>query len=797
VIKNLYAAEYPLFKYGALKTVGTIEDDPTTGIYRAAEPVGPIAAIVPCTNPTSTAIIKSLYAIKTRNSIVMLPHPRTRLCTGYAANLMAKYAEQAGAPHGCIQVAMPSREMSQHVMKHKDIKFILATGGPSMVNASYTSGKPSIGVGAGNAPALIDSTYDLRNALGDIVIGKTFDNGTICASEQSIIVLKEQYANAKTILEERGVHFVSGEDKAKLAAFFMPDGIHLNPEVVGKSAVHIASKAGISVSPETVALCVEATEIGASEVFSHEKLSPILALYNARCFEEGVDMARRLVENGGIGHTASLYSTNDTNIASFRAAVPAFHMIINAPSSLGAIGAKYTNLDPSLTLGVGTIGGSSSSGNVGPRELLNIKTVARKMQYPAYFSTPSVYSGRMCMGGALDDILLTLEADKKHVAVIVADPWALASESVDVVRKRLEAGGVRVFLFADFKGKPTFACIEKGVGMFRACKPDIVVVLGGGAAIDVAKVMRLHYEYPLLTQENMVSPFLEQRSRNIDVPVAHKLVRHFVAIPTTFAGAEMTPFAEIRMGKQTKVPVCSYALLPDTVIRDSRFIDSLPRRAAATSGFACLAQGIESYTSVLANKTTRNMSLDAIKTLHRHVVDAHYGQSEAREFVFEAAGQAAMAFGNTLLGVASAMAMRAGSRFDIPHGEALGIFLPHVVRFNASKKPLRAAAHPNYPRCMASEHYAEVADAIGVTKDCTTTEQKVHALVTALEITRDQLGLATSIQETGTVYEDEYMTSIDQLAEGAFGDQLGSSNPRYALMDEIRELFRKAWCNDA
>lgn len=781
VLKNLYASEYSLAKYKNLKTAGVVERDPIEGVYKVAEPMGPICAIVPCTNPACTVIIKALYALKTRNCMMFLPHPRTKLTSAYAANLVQKYALEAGAPADSIMCAMPSIEMSNHVMRHEQTKLILATGGPVMVQAAYSAGKPAIGVGSGNAPVLIDETYDLKEALSSVVIGKTFDNGTICASEQSVIVMEAVYEEAKRILTERGVHLLDNTEKAMLGKTFMPDGSHLNPEIVGKSPQVIANMAGLTIPEDSVALCVEASEVGATEVFSHEKLSPILALYKAKDFHEGVELARAIAHTGGLGHTSVLYTNpkNRDRIEHFHQRLPTYHISVNMPSSLGAIGIRYNfGVDPTFTVGVGSQGGSIASTNVGPRELIQIKTVAEKRDYLSTFEAPIIYSGRSCIRTALENL-----RGKGDMTVVVVSAGV---GNTGGFLKELQSQGYSGATFTDFGKHPTWECLQKGVQVMKDYKPDAIFAVGDENTINVAKLVRLVYENPKMSRDQLTAPFMETRWRSKQLPVKKSVA--LIAVPTTFSGAEMTGHAHIEDEDKVLLPVCLGASLqPDAVIQDSMYLTGLPKRDIAVTGLQALIQGIESFTSAGASSASRVLAKEAVKTIFFNLQDAVTSQ-DARQKVLVAAGQVGMAASNSGLGTATALASKFRSRFNVPQGVALGVFIEDVIDFNSSNNPRRVAATPNYKYPMAKQHYAELARHMGLTPE--TDEEAVDLLKSGIRGLKKCLRLPMYGRDV--VSEEDFLGSVDEMAESTFGDQLGSTNPRMPLLSELANLYRSA-----
>lgn len=763
-LKNLYAAEYSLSHFKNLKTVGTIERDPINGVYKVAEPVGPICAITPCTNPTATVIIKALSALKTRNCIMFLPHPRTKLSSAYTANLMQRYAIEAGAPPDSIMCAMPSHEMSKYIMTHQETKFILATGGPAMVEACYSAGKPAIGVGSGNAPVLVDESYDLQEAINSVVIGKTFDWGTICASEQSLIVMESVYENAKYLLTKRGVHIVPNNDKAKLASVFMSDGKSVNPDIVGKSPHVIAKMAGISIPPETVALCVEASEIGDTEVFSHEKLSPILALYKAKNFHDGVDIAKRLAEHGGLGHTSCIYSNKNNRIAYFKDKVPTYHVAVNMPSSLGVIGIKYNlGVEPTMTVGVGSKGGSMASTNVGPRHLIHMKVVNQKRNIPEVFKSPFIYSNTYCLRSALENITAQL---KTKNALIVS-----SNIHVSVIDEMRDLG---------FTGHHV-SDIDEGVYAVKERKPSIIIAVGGSDDINIAKLIRIKAENPDISISELATPFLESRWRNTDAKINQTIP--LLAIPTRYSmGAEMTNFAITESGHSIFLD----ALQPDYVIHDSYLLDPNGKREISSSGFHSFVQAIESFTSTNATTKTKLLVGEQAKTLFHCI-----GTDMDTECIFKASGDVGICVGNTSLGLASAMAAAFNAHFQVPVETASSLFITHVMKYNASDKPVRTTASPNIRFPDTSGDYASLATLIGFPG--TTDKEKVQLFIDGINGLRENTGLPIRVKDLNIISDSEYNAAVDTMAEHVFSNQITSTNPRMPLLSEIKELFIAAY----
>lgn len=792
VIKNHFASEYIYNKYKNTKTCGIIDEDIANGIKKVAEPIGILAGVIPTTNPTSTAIFKSLLALKTRNAIIFSPHPRAKKATIAAAQIVLDAAVQAGAPEGLIGwVDEPSVELSNNLMKHVDIDAILATGGPGMVKAAYSSGKPALGVGAGNTPAVIDETADIRMAVSSILLSKTFDNGVICASEQAIVAVDSVYEQVKNELQYRGAYLLNQKEKEKVAKTIIIDG-RLNANIVGQPAYKIAEMAGINV-PETAKVLVgEASEISHDEAFTHEKLSPVLALYRAKDFDEAVEKAYQLVDFGGAGHTSVLYTDErkQDRIKQFATKLHTGRILINSPSSQGAIGDLYNfRLEPSLTLGCGSWGGNSVSENVGVKHLINVKTVAERRENMLWFRIPpKVYFKR----GATDLALRELKGKKK--AFIVTDRFLFNSGMTSRVTDVLEEIGVDYQIFFDVKPDPTIGTVNDALAMVRTYEPDVIIALGGGSPIDAAKIIWLMYEQPETNFEDIAMRFLDIRKRICDIPALGKKAE-MVAIPTTSGtGSEVTPFAVITDEKtHIKYPIADYALTPNMAIIDANLVDTMPAGLCAASGIDALTHAVEAYVSALATNFTNSNSLEAIKLIFRYLPRSYKeGKNDpvAREKMHNASTIAGMAFANSFLGICHSMAHKLGAAFNIPHGLANAYLINQVIRFNATDCPTKQCAFAQYKFPNAKAKYGQIADelALGGAND----DEKVGLLLEAITNLKKELNIPLSIKDAG-VSEEAFYEKLDELVELAFDDQCTGANPRYPLMKELREIYIKAF----
>lgn len=792
VIKNHFAAEYIYNKYKDESTCGIIEEDKAFGIKKIAEPIGVIAGIIPTTNPTSTTIFKSLLALKTRNAIIFSPHPRAKKSTVAAARIILEAAIACGAPEYIIGwIDEPSVELSQYLMKHKNINLILATGGPGMVRAAYSSGKPAIGVGAGNTPAIIDETAHLKMAVNSILMSKTFDNGVICASEQSVTVLSEKYDEVKKEFIDRGSYIMNADEKEKLGKILIHNG-NINPDIVGQPACKIAGLAGFNVDKSTKVLIACCEKIGDEEPFSHEKLSPVLALYRADSFEDAVQNAVSLVEFGGMGHTSVLYTNqkNHERISYFGSRLKTGRVLVNMPSSQGAIGDIYNfKLDPSLTLGCGSWGGNSVSENVGVKHLLNIKTVAERRENMLWFKVPPKIYFKY---GSVETSLTEL-SDRKR-AVIVTDKALFDQGYTDHVTQVLEQTGIDFEVFFDVEPDPSISTINKGLALINSFHPDLIIAMGGGSPMDAAKIMWLMYEYPEVKFEGLALRFMDIRKRIYTFPVLGKKAL-MVAIPTTSGtGSEVTPFAVVTDDKTgIKYPIADYALTPDMAIVDPQFVMNLPKKLTAYGGIDAVTHAIEAYVSVFANEFTNGLALEALRLLFKYLPSSYKNGADdpkAREKVHYAATMAGMAFANSFLGVCHSMAHKLGSVFHIPHGLANALLINETIRFNSTDVPFKQTAFPQYKYPLAKERYAKIADYLNLGGN--TPQEKVENLIKAVQALKDQLDIPNSISGCG-VNSDEFYSKLDQMSEHAFDDQCTSANPRYPLISEIKAMYISAF----
>lgn len=793
VIKNHFASEIIYNKYKHEKTCGVIEEDKSFGIQRIAEPVGILAGIVPTTNPTSTAIFKALIALKTRNAIIFSPHPRAKRCTIQAAQVVLEAAVAAGAPPDIIGwIDQPSVALSQALMQHPDVSLILATGGPSMVKAAYSSGHPSLGVGAGNTPALIDTTADVKMAVSSILLSKTFDNGMICASEQSVIVLDEVYEEVRQEFITRGAHVLSECDRTQIANLLLVDG-HLNPEVVGQPVTKLAEMAGIEIPTNTRVLIGEVTDINAGEPFAYEKLTPILALYHARDFEDAVDKAKQLVCFGGRGHTAVLYTdpANAEHIRNFENSVEASRVLINTPSSQGAIGDLYNfRLDPSLTLGCGTWGGNSISQNVEPQHLLNVKTVAERRENMLWFRIPPKVYFKY---GSLPIAIRELAGRQR--ALIVTDKPIYDLGMTASLEEALKQVGITYDVFYDVEPDPSLETVQRGLVLMNTFNPDVIIALGGGSPMDAAKVMWLMYEHPDIEFEGLAMRFMDIRKRVYELPpLGEKAI--MVAIPTTSGtGSEVTPFAVVtdhRVG--IKYPLADYALTPTMAIVDPELVLNLPKRLTAYGGIDALTHALEAYVSVMASEFTNGLALEAMQILFEYLPRAYrYGgrDPEAREKVHYAATIAGMAFANSFLGICHSMAHQLGGTFQIPHGLANALMISHVIRYNATDAPFKQATFSQYKYPNAKWRYARIAEFLGL--EGITEDEKVNSLIAAVEDLKSHLEIPTSIRDAMSGTEVDFFSKLDLVADQAFDDQCTIANPRYPLISDLKQLLVQAY----
>lgn len=794
VIKNHFASEFIYNKYKNEKTCGIIEEDVAGGLYKVAEPVGVIAGIVPTTNPTSTAIFKALLALKTRNALILCPHPRAAKCTIEAARIVRDAAVAAGAPEDIIAfIETPSLPVSQALMQAPEISLILATGGPAMVRAAYSSGHPSVGVGAGNTPAVIDNTANIPMAVSSILLSKTFDNGVICASEQSVVVQQEVYDAVKKEFLLRGAYFLTEEEKVKVRAKVIIDG-RLNPNIVGQSIQKLAELFEIKVPLGTKVIIGEVEGIGKHEALSEEKLCPVLAMYKAPTFEKAVDMADKLITFGGPGHTSVLYTNplNREHIQHFGVVIKTVRILINTPAAQGAIGDLYNfHLDPSLTLGCGSWGSTSVSTNVGPQHLLNVKSVTERRENMLWFRVPpKIYF----KGGCLEVALRELKG--KHRAFIVTDKPLYDLGYAEKVTKVLDTVNVHHQVFYHVSPDPTLACIEEGLKEILEFKPDVIIALGGGSPMDAAKVMWLMYEVPETKFEGLAMRFMDIRKRVYEVPeLGSKAL--MVCIPTTSGtGSEVTPFSVVTDEREgAKYPLADYSLTPHMAIVDPQLVINIPKKLTAWGGIDALTHALESYVSIFASDYTKGLSKEAITLLFRYLPRAYKNgpnDYEARERVHSAATIAGMAFANAFLGICHSMAHKLGATYHVPHGLANAALISHVIRFNSSDMPFKQAAFPQYQYPQAKERYAEVADMLGLGGK--TLDEKVINLIEAIEELKAEVDIPPTIKEIiGAEREAEYLASLDRLAEDAFDDQCTGANPRYPLISDLKQLYIEAW----
>lgn len=793
VIKNHFASEYIYNQYKDDKTCGVIEYDKSFGITKIAEPIGVIAAVVPTTNPTSTAIFKALLTLKTRNGIIFSPHPRAKNCTIEAARIVYEAAVKAGAPENIIAwIDEPSVELSQSVMRETDLT--LATGGPGMVKAAYSSGKPAIGVGAGNTPAIIDETAHIKMAVNSILLSKSFDNGVICASEQSVIVLDEIYDSVRDEFIARGAYVLKEDEIDSVRQIILING-KLNANIVGQSAAKIAEMAGIQVSQDTKILIGEVDSVELSEPFAHEKLSPVLAMYRAQSFDEAVNMAETLVEHGGFGHTSVLYTDQNTSkdrIAQFSARMKTGRVILNMPSSQGAIGDIYNfKLAPSLTLGCGSWGGNSISENVGVKHLLNIKTVAERRENMLWFRVPErIYFKYGCLGVAIDELK---DLGKKR-AFIVTDKFLFDKGFVDKITHILESNGIEIKIFTGVEPDPTLAVARRGVQEMISFEPDTIIALGGGSPMDAAKIMWVMYEHPEVRFEDLAMRFMDIRKRVYKFPTLGKKAM-MVAIPTSAGtGSEVTPFAVITDETTgVKYPLADYELTPDMAIIDAELMSDMPKGLTAASGIDALVHAIEAYVSVLASEFSNGMALEAIRLVFKYLPQAYSEGSanfKAREKMAHAASMAGMAFANAFLGVCHSMAHKLGAHHHLPHGLANALLINEVIKFNAVDNPRKQTAFPQYKYPNAQWRYARIADYLNLGGN--TDEEKVDLLIEAINKLKTAVNIPSSIKDAG-ISEIKFFAGIDGMSEEAFDDQCTGANPRYPLISEIKQMYINAF----
>ena len=794
VVKNHFAAEYIYNQYKDMKTCGVLEEDTTYGITKIAAPIGVIAAIVPTTNPTSTAIFKILIALKTRNAIIISPHPRAKNSTIEAAKIVLEAAVKAGAPEGIIGwIDEPSVELSQNVMKESDI--ILATGGPAMVKAAYSSGKPAIGVGAGNTPAIIDETAHIKMAVNSILLSKTFDNGVICASEQSIIVLDEVYNEVKKELDERGAYILKGEEINKVRNIILNEKGGLNADMVGQSAYKIAEMAGVKVPENAKVLVGEVDSVELEEPFSHEKLSPVLAMYRAKSFEEALEKADRLIILGGMGHTSILYTNeikSKDRIAAFGAKMKTARTLINMPASQGAIGDLYNfKLAPSLTLGCGSWGGNSISENVGPKHLINVKTVAKRRENMLWFRVPEkTYFKYGCLPIALEE----LKDMGKKKAFIVTDKVLFNLGYTDKITQILEKNGIQYKIFSEVEPDPTLRCAKAGAKEMLSFNPDVVISLGGGSAMDAAKIMWVMYEHPEVRFEDLAMRFMDIRKRVYKFPTMGQKAMMVAIATSAGTGSEVTPFAVITDEETgVKYPLADYELTPDMAIVDAELMMTSPKGLTACAGIDVLVHAIEAYVSIMASEYTNGLALEAIRLVFKYLPDAYNDgltDVKAREKMAHASCMAGMAFSNAFLGICHSMAHKLGAFHHLPHGMANSLLLKEVIKFNATDAPTKQAAFAQYKYPNAAYRYARIADYLNLGGN--TEAEKVEALLKAIEELQRKVNMPMTIKEAG-VTEEKFNATLEEMVEQAFDDQCTGANPRYPLMSELRQLYLNAY----
>ena len=794
VIKNHFASEYIFNTYKDTQTCGIIEEDASFGIKKILEPIGVIAAIIPTTNPTSTAIFKILISLKTRNGIIISPHPRAKESTIEAAKTILNAAVAAGAPEGIINwIDSPSIELTQIVMSESDTT--LATGGPSMVKSAYSSGKPALGVGAGNTPAIIDDSADILLAVNSIIHSKTFDNGMICASEQSVIILDEVYEQVREEFAYRNCHLLTEEQLEKVRKTIIINGA-LNSNIVGQSAPTIAKLAGIEVPETTKILIGEVTDVSTKEEFAHEKLSPVLAMYRAKNFNDAVEKADQLVKDGGYGHTASIYidTLSDNNrLETFENRMKTARILINTPAAQGGIGDIYNfKLAPSLTLGCGSWGGNSVSENVGVKHLLNIKTVAERKENMLWFKAPEkTFFKRGSLPVAIDE-LKTVQNKKR--AFIVTDKFLYDNGFTKTLTKKLDEMGIDHKTFFDVQADPTLASVTKGAEEMRAFNPDCILAIGGGSPMDAAKIMWVMYEHPETDFMDLAMRFMDIRKRVLGFPKLGKKA-YFVAIPTTAGtGAEVTPFAVITDEKTgIKYPLADYELMPDMAIVDADLMMDAPKSLTAFSGFDAVTHALEAYASVMSSDYADGMALQALKILFEYLPRAYkHGAKdpEAREKMANASTMAGMAFGNAFLGVCHSMAHKLGAQHHLAHGLANALLINEVIRFNASETPAKMGTFPQYDHPKTLGRYAEIADYLGL--DGKDDYEKLENLLAALNELKAEIGIKETIQDYG-IEENDFLETLDDMVEQAFDDQCTGSNPRYPLMSEIKTMYKNAY----
>ncbi|MDO4793419.1 MAG: bifunctional acetaldehyde-CoA/alcohol dehydrogenase [Filifactor alocis] len=794
VIKNHYAAEYTYNAYKRAKTCGVVEVDTAYGYKRVAEPVGVVGAVIPTTNPTSTAIFKCLICLKTRNSIIISPHPRAKKCTIAAAKIVLDAAVKAGAPEGIIGwIDEPSIELSNELMKSVDV--ILATGGPGMVKAAYSSGKPAIGVGPGNVPVVMDSSCDIQTAVYSVIHSKTFDNGMICSSEQSVTALEDIYDDVKKEFAKRGCYLLKKDEIKKVGSILLTPAGTVDPKIVGQPAYKIAQMAGVQVPEDTKILIGEVSSVDPSEPFAHEKLSPVLALYKAKDFDTALDMADKLVRDGGYGHTASLYINplESEKLDKFAHRMKTCRILVNTPSSQGGIGDLYNfKLAPSLTLGCGSYGGNSVSENVGIKHLMNLKTVAERRENMLWFRAPQkVYFKKGCLPVALNELKHVY--DKKK-AFIVTDTFLFANGYTKPITDRLDEMGIRYECFFEVTPDPTLQCAKKGLEALNAFAPDTIIALGGGSAMDAAKIMWMMYEHPESDFEDLAMDFMDIRKRVYTFPKMGEKAM-MVSIPTSSGtGSEVTPFAIITDADTgTKWPIADYELLPNMAIIDADNMMNQPKGLTSSSGIDALTHALEAYASIMATDFTDGVALIATKLIFDYLPSAYENGAAdpfAREKMGNASTLAGMAFANAFLGICHSMAHKLGAYHHLPHGIANALLIEHVMRYNADPAPKKMGTFPQYPYPKAKSRYCEMAKFVGITgKD---EDEIFENFIQAIADLKARVGIKRTIKEYG-VDEQAFLKTLDEMVENAFNDQCTPANPRYPLMSELKEMYLKAF----
>ena len=794
IIKNHYAAEYIYNKYKDTKTCGVIEEDKSYGIKKIAEPIGVIAAVIPTTNPTSTAIFKTLISLKTRNGIIISPHPRAKKSTIEAAKIVLEAAVKAGAPEGIISwIDVPSLELTNLLMQSADT--ILATGGPGMVKSAYSSGKPALGVGAGNTPAIIDESADIILAVNSIIHSKTFDNGMICASEQSVIILDKVYEEVKAEFIKRGCYILDKEETEKVRKTIIINGA-LNAKIVGQKAHTIAALAGVEVPESTKILIGEVESVDLEEEFAHEKLSPVLAMYKAKNFEDALEKAHRLVLDGGIGHTSSLYIntiTENEKMEKFYNKMRTCRVLINTPSSQGGIGDLYNfKLAPSLTLGCGTWGGNSVSENVGVKHLINIKTVAERRENMLWFRAPEkVYVKRGCLPVALEELGNVL--NKKRV-FIVTDTFLYENGYTKGITDKLDEMGIVHETFFNVAPDPTLACAIEGTRAMNEFKPDAIIAVGGGSAMDAGKIMWVMYEHPEVDFMDMAMRFMDIRKRVYTFPKMGEKA-YFIAVPTSAGtGSEVTPFAVITDETTgTKYPLADYELLPKMAIVDANMMMNAPKGLTSASGIDAVTHALEAYASMMATEYTDGLAKEALRNIFEYLPRAYNNGAndpEAREKMANAATMAGMAFANAFLGVCHSMAHKLGAFHHLPHGVANALMIEEVIRFNSEEVPTKMGTFPQYDHPHTLRRYAEVAESLGLTGKNDT--EKVENLIKKINELKEQIGIKKKIKDYG-IDEKDFLDRLDEMTEQAFDDQCTGANPRYPLMSEIKDMYLRAY----